>query len=136
MTTTRRDLLTGSVALVASPLMPIGATPAAAAARASDGTFHSLLAAHDAAAAELNGEEPPDLTYEESEALFDSLGDKLTDVQERIAAEPATTPFGVLVKWHVIRPSIEDYFCEGGTFDRIAKSIDRDLERLAAGGAA
>ena len=133
--TTRRDLLTGATALVAAPLLPIGAMPAAAAARASDDTFRGLLAAYNAAVAELS-DEPFGLTNEESIERFDLVGDKLTDLQERIAAEPALTVLGVFVKWRVLQPNIEGDFPEGGLFESIVKDIDRDLERLAGGGPA
>ena len=136
MTTTRRDLLTGSVALVAAPLMPIGAMPSAAAARASDDAFRALLAAYNAAGAELNGEEPSGLTAKESNARFDSFADRLMIIEERIAAEPALTAFGVLVKWRAIQPTLKLYFPPGGLYDCIMKGLDHDLERLAAGGPA
>ena len=155
MTTTRRDLLTGSVALVAAPLLPLSAAPAAAMtvadpAIAAYQQWRTARDEHERALDEqtihehayfANRNDPVlSMAYDMAWERNFATSDHQIEMMEILRHTPALTLSGVLAKLIVVELEIKcDYPGDLEPIEpwlRLVLSAIRDLRCVAAGGAA
>lgn len=115
--TTRRDLLTGAVAVVTAPLLPIPALAAPPRDPLADmaAEYFRLIAVANAT---------------QTDDELDAASEAVSAVRERILATPATTLAGVLAK---MRGAAEAGLVDEDLSGRFALSAIDDLSRMAAG---
>ena len=118
MTTTRRDLLTGSVALVAAPLMPIAAAPVADMVPELAATWRRLYALACA---------------EEDDEALTAMSDRARALVERIAQTSAISRAGIVAK---LKIAIQHDAVVDDIVTELMESAIADLEHPAMGGAA